>query len=233
MKDKVGDATHRVQEKVAGAAAEVRHTGEHLVDEARELSHRAGGMARTRAEQQKDRVADGIRSVAEALRKGTQELPEDRRQYASLLDTVADRVEGASGYLDSHDMGELATDVRRLAREHTPLFLGGAFALGVIGARFLKSSGEESRRVGQHDRLLPDAGSVRPDYGSAGYGSTGYDAGASTGLGTTDGPGTARGYAAGSAGSTATNSDSTSERQTSQRDEGRDEGRAGREGGRA
>lgn len=187
--DKVGDATDQVKDMAASAAAEVRETGSHLVDEgkekARELSHRAGEAARSRADQEKERVTQGMRSVADALRKGGQELPADRSQYRPLLTNVADRVEDVSGYLEARDVDALTQDVRRFARDHTPLFLGGAFALGVIGARFLKSSGSAARSAqfdeydtstgydgpDRHGRLLPEQGtdgSAPTDYRGAG-----------------------------------------------------------------
>ncbi|CAN5792644.1 hypothetical protein BH23GEM10_BH23GEM10_13660 [soil metagenome] len=166
VKDKIGDATDQVKDRAASATAEVREAGGHLVDEgkekARELSHRAGEAARSRADQEKERVTQGMRSVAEALRKGGQELPADRSQYRPLLTNVADRVEDVSGYLEARDVDALTQDVRRFARDHTPLFLGGAFALGVIGARFLKSSGSTARS-GQFDQDDAAAGYDGPD----------------------------------------------------------------------
>lgn len=199
VKDKAESATSQVKDKAANAAAEVRHAGEHLVDEgkekARELSHRAGERARTRADEEKDRVTGGMRTVAQALRKGSEDLPSDRDQYRPLLNKVADRIDSASGYLDSRDVDALTQDARRFAREHTPLFLGGAFALGVLGARFLKSSADNVRsdeyggyqgsmgypggtgyagttgyQADRYDRMLPETGT--PSTGAAGSGLT-------------------------------------------------------------
>lgn len=190
----------RVKDKVSHAAAEARDTGEHLLDEgrdrarhlldegrqkARELSHEAGDKVRTRADDQKDRVSDGMRSIAEALRRGSEQLPQERHEFQPMLNNVAGRVDRVSEYLDQHDVDMLTGEVRRVARDHTPLFLGGAFALGLIGARFLKSSGTEARegrhveirrdrdyesrtRAERYDRMLPEARTP---------GTTGFDAG--------------------------------------------------------
>jgi hypothetical protein len=206
FKDSIGDAADQVKDKASDAASEVRDMGEHLFDEgkdkARELSHKAGDKARSRVGEEKDRVSGGMRTVAEALRKGSQDLPADRDQYAPLLNKVADRIESASGYLDSRDVDTLTHDARRFAREHTPLFLGGAFALGVLGARFLKSSSDSvrddsvrgyddsSRSMGgdmsdRHDRMLPLSGSTisrqAPGYSSGGAARTGMTDSSATG----------------------------------------------------
>lgn len=159
-KEKATEMKNRTQDKMASAADEARHRGEQLTEQAKstasEVKHKAqqkareGGdravrEARSRADEQRQRVAGGVRTVAEALRRGGSELPEDRRQYGKLLDGVAERVEDVSHYLEDRDVDALARDARRFAREHTPLFLGGAFTLGMMGARFLKSSSEGAR----------------------------------------------------------------------------------------
>jgi hypothetical protein len=45
-----------------------------------------------------------------------------------------------SDQLRQKDVRELMSDVERFAQRQPTLFLGGAFALGLLGARFLKSS---------------------------------------------------------------------------------------------
>lgn len=177
VKDKVGDATDSVQEKASHIAAEAREKGAQLVDQGRdkahELSDRAGSIARSRADEEMSRLTGGIRTFADVLRRGSDDLAADRSQYRPLLAGAADRVEGISNYLEQRDVHALTNDVRRFARDNTPLFLGGVFALGFLGARFLKSSGEHAARAraeGLHtefggeerfDRMLPE-----PDTGA-------------------------------------------------------------------
>lgn len=207
LREKVGDATGQVQETASHIASEARDKGEHLIDEGREkvheLSDRAGEMARSRADQERERVVNGIRVVADALRRGGDNLTGEREQYRPLLSSAADRVEGFTDYLDSHNIDALSDDVRRFARDHTPAFLAGAFALGFAGARFLKSSGAEAARARSGgyrteygyetnerlDRQMPDIDRLEGRVGSTGYGnapgtrtgSTGFDAGMTRG----------------------------------------------------
>lgn len=173
-KDKAKEMKATAESKMESMAEKVHDRGEDAVREgkemARELGDEAARKARSRAEDQKARVVGGMRTVADALRNGTDSLTEDQRQYGGFLETVADRVEGASRYLEQRDVDGLTREARTFAREHTPLVLGGAFALGLAGARFLKSSGSEATRG---DRALGSG------YGPSEYGTGAYGAGAS------------------------------------------------------
>jgi hypothetical protein len=42
------------------------------------------------------------------------------------------------------DVGDLVGDIQQMARRKPALFIGGAFAVGLIGARFFKSSNRTS-----------------------------------------------------------------------------------------
>ena len=172
VKEKVGDATESVRETAAHIAAEAREKGSHLADEGREKAHELGDRARSRADEQKQKVTNGMRTFADVLRRGSDDLSADQNQYRPLLNGAADRVEDVSRYLEQRDVDALTGDVRRFARDHTPLFLTGAFALGFAGARFLKSSSERVERERQSlqyrdrqnqerfDRMLPETGTV-------------------------------------------------------------------------
>ena len=101
--------------------------------------------ARTTAEAQiagsKDRAADGIAGVADALRHtGEQLRTRDDLGLSQYVVRAADGVEAASDYLRDRTLGQLMADVEGFARREPALFLGGAFAAGVIAGRFLKSS---------------------------------------------------------------------------------------------
>jgi len=49
-------------------------------------------------------------------------------------------MERVSNYLQRTDVAELVDGVEDFARREPLLFVGGAFALGLLGARFLKST---------------------------------------------------------------------------------------------
>ena len=94
---------------------------------------------------QKGRVVEGLDGVAEALRRvSTSGNKDEGTSIAPTLvpyiEEAADRVERASAYFDQKSLGEVARDVEDFARREPALFLGGAFALGLLGGRFLKAS---------------------------------------------------------------------------------------------
>jgi len=95
---------------------------------------------------QKDRATDGLGSVAQAVRQSTQQLRDQKHDtIAGYVEQAADQIEKFSQRLRDKDVGELLDDAQRLARRQPAVFIGSAFALGVIGARFLKSSSENDR----------------------------------------------------------------------------------------
>src|SRR3954464_374505 len=97
---------------------------------------------------QKDRATDGLGSVAQAVRQSTQQLRDQKHDtIAGYVEQAADQIEKFSQRLRDKDVGELLDDAQRLGRRRPAVFIGSAFALGVIGARFLKSSSDDDRDV--------------------------------------------------------------------------------------
>ncbi len=84
-------------------------------------------------------VAGGIRQMGENLRGGEQQTP-IAGITAKYGDSLARQVEQVSDYLEKKDLRELVKDVEVFARRNPAVFIGGAFALGIAAARFLKSS---------------------------------------------------------------------------------------------
>jgi hypothetical protein len=113
---------------------------------------------------QKDRAIDGLGSAARAVRQSTQQLREqDHGTVASYVEGAADQIERFSQRLREKDVGELLEDVQRLARRQPAWFVGSAFALGLLGARFLKSSREEDEYgSGRYGRRASGAQRTRP-----------------------------------------------------------------------
>ncbi len=98
---------------------------------------------------QMDRAAGSIGSTAQAFRQAAQQLRDQNQgMFAQYLESGAEYVERFSGYLKEQDIRRMIDEVEGFARREPGLFLGGAFALGFLAARFLKSS---SPNVTQND----------------------------------------------------------------------------------
>lgn len=132
--DTTREVTGQVKETVGQVADQAQQAAGQMVGQAREqVSSRLAG--------QKDRAAEGLTSVAQALRHTGQQLrDQDQQAFTGYIDSAASQVERISNYLRDNDLGRLVDDVERFARRQPALFLGGTFMLGVLGARFLKSS---------------------------------------------------------------------------------------------
>lgn len=89
----------------------------------------------------KERAAESLSQVAEALRHTGERLQDqDASGLTDYVVRAADQVDAASRYLQRRSFGDVLDDVGGFARREPALFLGGAFALGLLGGRFLKSS---------------------------------------------------------------------------------------------
>jgi hypothetical protein len=172
---RAGDVTGRSSSTAtggysAGSGTAARSSGETertgVVDQ---MKDRAAAQINS----QKNRATDGIGTVAQAVRQSTQQLRDQRHEtVARYVEQAADQVERFSQRLKQKDVGELVSDAQRLARRQPALFIGSAFALGLLGARFLKSSPPYEERHGGYG-----------SYGAGGAGASQY-AGGYPGTGT-------------------------------------------------
>lgn len=87
---------------------------------------------------QAQRSAGQLGEVATALRKTSHDL--DQNAVAPYIEKAADRIDRVSDLVRSADVQAIRRTVEDFARREPLVFLGGAFALGMLGARFLKSS---------------------------------------------------------------------------------------------
>ncbi len=106
---------------------------------ASDVGHEAADRIEARAETQKTRAADSLGSVAQSLRTASAQL-HDQEGVSRYMERAATNIDNLSAFLANRDMAELVDEVEGFARRQPAAFVGGAFALGMLGARFLKSS---------------------------------------------------------------------------------------------
>jgi hypothetical protein len=105
------------------------------------IQQRAGSAL----DSQKSRAVDGITAVVEAVRRTGDQLREKNGAMAGYVDSAAGQLERWSSQLRDRDMNELMDDVTSFARRRPAVFVGGGVALGLLAARFLKSSAPHTR----------------------------------------------------------------------------------------
>ena len=134
----------------AGAAETLSNVKDTVGAAAGEAVGQAKEKAGSVLDEQKTNLASGITSVADSIRQVGENLSNanENNQVAAFAgkysDTLAQQVEKFSNYIDEKEITELARDVEQFARRNPLMFVGGAFALGILAARFLKSSSNKS-----------------------------------------------------------------------------------------
>jgi hypothetical protein len=137
--------------------------GTSLETSAKTLIDRVRDSATAQLSTQKERATSSLGSIARAVRDTSEPLRSNQQAaIAQYVEKAADQIDRFSNQLRDRDVNELIDDVQRFARRQPALFIGAAFAAGVLAARFLKSSSAASSRA--------SGSMLRPDnaYGSRG-----------------------------------------------------------------
>ena len=125
--------------------ASAQNTTQSTVAQSSGLVDNIKARAATQLGTQKDRASEGIGTLAQAVRHTTERLREEQHDtVAQYVDKAAEQLERWSNGLRGKDVSELLDETQRFARRRPALFVGGSFALGLLVARFLKSSRENS-----------------------------------------------------------------------------------------
>ena len=123
---------------------------------ATEAKQKAGEQVRSSVDKGRTRAADTLQEVARTL-MGASEGEEN--PAAPYMNRAGEQVQRLAEYLRDSDVRQMVTGAEQFARRQPVLFLGAAFAVGVVAARFLKSTRPDGGRYG----------------GDMGYGMEGYD----------------------------------------------------------
>ena len=167
-------AVDKAQEVAGQAGSKVSETAAVVKEQARRTVSQVGEQAKTNVDSRMGDVAQELGTVAEAVRQTSEELSgQDQAGIARYGTRIADQIESVSNYLNERGVEEVLTDVEGVARRQPALFLGGAFMLGLLVGRFVRSS--------SHNVEYQDGGfRGYQDYPSGGgYQGSGYSGGSS------------------------------------------------------
>ncbi len=151
-----------------------------IVDQAKQAVSHAASQAKeqvssqlsTQFDMRKDKAVETMGSVADAIR-GTSEKLKGVGPLGDVAGRAADGIESVADFFEGKQIGDLVKDVNRFARREPALFIGAAFAIGLIGGRFLKSS------VRKNEATYAQGGGQGYDRYAAQYGGSfgdgGYD----------------------------------------------------------
>lgn len=156
----------------------VNRAAEDAVSTGRETLGQAQGRIRSLLEQQTGRAADQLGGVANALHKAAEQLKQENGGenggvVADYAVQAADRVERVADMLRDATVDDIVGEVEGFARRQPEVFIGAAFAVGFLAARFIKSSGE--RRMHRASTSL--RGNAHPSQSVRSTRGTAYDTG--------------------------------------------------------
>jgi hypothetical protein len=141
-----------VKEKVADVKGKVVEEAKSSIRQVRDSASASLSQSRTRAADSLESIANAVRSTGDRLRS------ENRTSVADLSESLADQVGQLSSYLRTRDFRGVREDVERFARRQPSVAIGVALALGVLGARFIKSSKRGAGGGGYGPGALPAGG---------------------------------------------------------------------------
>jgi uncharacterized protein YjbJ (UPF0337 family) len=168
-----GSGTEGAGQQSGGSAREqIRGVKDQVVGQARSSLEQARDRASSSLGESKGQFADQFGSIADALRRTTEHLRSNNQEgIAGVTDSIARQIDQVASYLRDKDATAMKTDLENLARRQPGLVMGGALILGLMSARFLKSSQRDRRMRGGSQSY-----GRQPRYGNGGYNQFSSDA---------------------------------------------------------
>jgi hypothetical protein len=141
LEQKAKDAKAKVKAKAETTKDAVVESAQYLKEQVTGAGQNVKEKAQSAIEEGKGKITSSLDAVASTLEKTTESLQSNELgQLAPYGEKLQYWTQGLSDYLKNANAGDLLRDAEGLARRQPVLFLGGAFALGLLAARFLKSS---------------------------------------------------------------------------------------------
>ncbi len=120
---------------------QLRQAKDKVVGQARDTFRNAREQAGRGLSDTRRQAADQIGGIAGAFRRTGEQLRTDQQdRFADLAESVGQGIDHAADYLRRSDGRTISRDLEGLARRQPGLVFAGAFALGLVAARFLRSS---------------------------------------------------------------------------------------------
>jgi hypothetical protein len=125
----------------SSGSAPASQVADQVKQSASQVTDQAKQTATSQIATRKDQAAQGLNTVSSSMRQMGDNLRQNEQTsgYAQYVNQAADQVDRFSGYLQNHDPRQIMSDAENWARRNPALVLGGAFALGLLASRFLKS----------------------------------------------------------------------------------------------
>lgn len=150
-----------------GAAAAAMDGAKDAVDRARRQAETTGrdtlgeakGRVRAIFEAQTHRAADQLDTVAQAIHSAAEQLQDENAGVAArYTEQAAHRVGEVADLIRHSTVDDVVGRVEGFARRNPEIFLGAAFGVGLLFARFVKSSAQRRDGYGRRYTSAREAG---------------------------------------------------------------------------
>ena len=164
MSDRMNASTSSADAGAQPSSGSLTEQAKHAVaNVASNATERATEKVESGLERGKERTARALGVIAQSLRGVGNELRNQNEQGMSrFVDGVANRADQMATRLNNADPQSVIDDVEEFARREPAVFIGGAVALGLIAARFLKSSRRGGGRQMQNAQSSSSRSSAIP-----------------------------------------------------------------------
>lgn len=167
------DAQDAAKDVAQEAQARAKEVGRTVSEQTKEAAEELRQSATASFSDSKGQLAEQLAGLARAFRSGSDALrDEELGDFARLSDGAAERLEDLSDQLE-RDTDDLLSDLQRVAQDRPVLFMGSLLTIGVLSARFLRSSqaaqGSAHSRGERTSRAPSSRSDSDTDFGYRGY----------------------------------------------------------------
>jgi len=152
---------------MGGGTGAATATARSFIDQAKDTAGQAYEAVTEKAtstlDQRKTTLTSGLSTVADSVRQVSQNLGSSKTDSglaeaaAKYTDTAAQKLQDVAGYFESRNVRDMARDLEGFARRNPAVFFGAAFGLGILAARFFKSTPSRYNEAGA-GREFPTSG---------------------------------------------------------------------------
>jgi ABC-type transporter Mla subunit MlaD len=137
----VGQAIGAVAQQAAQQAGQLVNQ---VQEQAGAVAQQVQGQARSQLSEQKDQVANSLSGLAQSARQiGDQMRQSGQAPLAHYADATANQIQQTADYLHNRTISQLIGDIEDFARRQPAVFIAGGVVLGMLAARFIKSSNQQ------------------------------------------------------------------------------------------
>jgi hypothetical protein len=162
-----GNPTQSGSRSMSGGGGTATATARSFIDQAKETAGQAYEAVTEKAtstlDQRKTTLTSGLTTVADSVRQVSQNLGSSKTESglaeaaAKYTDTAAQKLQDVAGYFENRNVRDMARDLEGFARRNPAIFFGAAFGLGILAARFFKSTPTRYNEAGS-GREFPTSG---------------------------------------------------------------------------